>query len=716
MKFMTAIRTNVTNWCVDTFKKTGVRQWTLGALLFVALAGMLLANEVTEPVDLQVGQVAKRDIEAPYRVINRYRTDILRAAEADRAVNEAVDDESNYVINQAAAVRGKERTDQAYRIMMEAMSSSEAALNEQALETLSTRIGEATGLSFNVQLLSSATQLERERLVALQEVTGQFASRVLQNERLTEENLDEVRTALETRLQESEEYRRLVPEENERQLVAGMVASVLEPNLVLDLQSLNDAKESAMREVKPVYVERGQIIVRKGDLVAEEDIRILQDLGLLGSRSSYTTALGALMVLALMMALFGVYLYQYRRQVLTDEGHLALLALILVVVAGVVKALSFFPAEAAGYLAPIALATILIAILLDAHVAMMSAFFLSVLVGVMMGHEWKFATVALLSGLAGVFSVSRVGERSDLTRAGLIVGLASFLAMVAIGLLRAETYMVQYSFLGVVNGLASAVGAIGLFPYLESVFGITSSIRLLELSNPNQPLLRKLLMEAPGSYHHSMIVGNLAEAAVEAIGGDSLLTRVGAQYHDIGKTKRPYFFIENQYGGENPHDKISPHLSTLIITSHVKDGVDLARKFRLPECVIDFIRQHHGTTLVRYFYHKAVENAKGENCEEKDFRYQGPRPQSKETAVVLLADSVEAAVRTLSRPTPGRIEGLVRKIIKDHLADGQLDASNITLRDLDKVADAFVKVLTGIFHSRVDYPESVLREMEAKRA
>lgn len=717
MKHASALRANMTKWSVDIFKKASVRQWSLIALVYVALGGMLLVNVVGEPIDLYEGQVATRDVEAPYRIVNQYRTEMLRAAQADRAVKDAVDDESNYVVNQAIAVRAKERINQAFRILGERSTSGvEQPPGPEEIASVKERLLETAELNLEDGLITQAMQMERTRLVAVQEVSAQFAATLLQNERITPENLEPLRIGLEADLASSVEYGRLVSDAGERALVAALVGSVLEPNLVLDLERLNRAKEAAMREVKPVYIERGQIIVRKGDLVTEEELRVLQDLGLLSGRSNYTTALGVLALLAIMMAIFGAFLYQHRRSILTDENHLALLGLLLVVVTGLVKALSFFPSEAAGYLAPIALATMLIAILLDAHVAMMSAVFLSVIVGITMGYELKFATVALVSGLAGVFSVSRVGERSDLTRAGLLVGAAGVASMLAIGLLRSEMFMVQFSFLGIVNGLASAIGAIGLFPYLESVFGITSSIRLLELSNPNQPLLRKLLMEAPGSYHHSMIVGNLAEAAVEAIGGDSLLTRVGAQYHDIGKIKRPYFFIENQYGGENPHDKISPHLSTLIITSHVKDGVDLARKHRLPECVIDFIRQHHGTTLVKYFYHKACENAKDEVCDEKDFRYPGPKPQSKETAVVLLADSVEAAVRTLSRPTPGRIEGLVRKIIKDHLADGQLDASNITLRDLDKVAETFVKVLTGIFHSRVDYPESVLREMEAKRA
>ena len=200
-------------------------------------------------------------------------------------------------------------------------------------------------------------------------------------------------------------------------------------------------------------------------------------------------------------------------------------------------------------------------------------------------------------------------------------------------------------------------------------------------------------------------MGNLAEAAAEAIGADGLLARVGAAYHDVGKVRRPYFFVENQLGGDNPHDRISPSLSTLIITSHVKEGIELAKQYKLPAVITDFIRQHHGDDLVKYFYHKAVESDKDGSVDERDFRYPGPKPQTKETAIVMLADAVEAAVRSLSRPTPGRIEGLVRKIIKSRLNEGLLDESDLTLKDSDKVAEAFVQVLSGIYHHRVEYPD-----------
>jgi putative nucleotidyltransferase with HDIG domain len=243
---------------------------------------------------------------------------------------------------------------------------------------------------------------------------------------------------------------------------------------------------------------------------------------------------------------------------------------------------------------------------------------------------------------------------------------------------------------------------------------VITAMKLIELSNPNQPLLRKLLVEAPGTYHHSIMVGNLAEAATEAVGGNSLLARVGAYYHDIGKTKRPYFFVDNQFGAENPPDRLSPALSALIIASHVKDGLELAHEHKLPEAISQFIREHHGTTVIRYFYRKAVEMDTGDGVDETDFRYDGPKPQTKETAIVMLADASEATTRTLKNPTPQTIEQVVRRLIKERLEDGQLDEANLTLKDLDVIAQTFTRVLTGVFHQRIEYPERVLKEMERR--
>jgi putative nucleotidyltransferase with HDIG domain len=270
------------------------------------------------------------------------------------------------------------------------------------------------------------------------------------------------------------------------------------------------------------------------------------------------------------------------------------------------------------------------------------------------------------------------------------------------------------TFFGLLNGLLSGVLAIGILPYLETLFGITSSIRLLELANPNHPLLKRLLLEAPGTYHHSVLVGNLAEAAAEAVGGHPLLVRVGAYYHDIGKLKRPYFFSENQFSLDNPHDKIAPSLSALIITSHTKDGVELGRQHRLPDLVLDIINQHHGTGLVSYFYQKALEKDQYDSVQELTYRYEGPKPQSKEAALVLLADTVEAAVRSLQKPTPGRIEGLVRRLIKERLNDGQLEECDLTFKDVNLITESFLRILNGMHHTRIEYPD--VKELERRRS
>jgi len=249
---------------------------------------------------------------------------------------------------------------------------------------------------------------------------------------------------------------------------------------------------------------------------------------------------------------------------------------------------------------------------------------------------------------------------------------------------------------------------IGLLPFFESVFTLVTPLKLLEISNPNHPLLKKLLIEAPGTYHHSLMVGNLAEVATEDLGGNALLARAGAYFHDVGKLKRPDLFKENQFS-ENPHDRMTPNLSAVVITAHTKDGIEIATKYKLPLVIKDIIKQHHGTTLVAYFYYKALKSNEGEEIKQKikqeTYRYEGPKPQSKEAAIVMLADSVEAAVRSMTEKTESKIEVLIRKIIKDKLDDGQLDKCQLTLADLDTIANSFMRVLSGYFHAREQYPE-----------
>jgi hypothetical protein len=254
-----------------------------------------------------------------------------------------------------------------------------------------------------------------------------------------------------------------------------------------------------------------------------------------------------------------------------------------------------------------------------------------------------------------------------------------------------------------------------LLPYLEQAFRITTSEKLLTLARPNHPLLQRLLLEAPGTYYHSVLVGNLAETAADQIGADPILSRVGAYYHDVGKIQRPYFFVENQANMENPHAKLSPSLSTMIVTSHIRDGLEYCREYKLPEAIADIVGQHHGTSLVSYFYKQAAEGEHSECIIEEDFRYEGPKPQTKEVALIMLADGCEAAVRSIAKPNMNRIENTVRRIINERLRDGQLNECELTLRDLKMIGDIFIRVLCSTCHSRIEYPAEAIRELERRR-
>jgi len=495
--------------------------------------------------------------------------------------------------------------------------------------------------------------------------------------------------------------------------------NVTRPTLTEDEETTEKLRTVARAATKKevLHYKANQKIIGAGDLVDENVYHVLEAYGLINSSNTWKTTSGIALMVLIGIGAIWMYLLQYRRDILPLLNRIVLMGLTMFLVLAIgrgVISLNLGGAEfnsLSGMLIPVAWATMTIAILIGVDVALLVAVVLAIFVAILIDPTLSTAfglqtsIVALFGGFVGVYSVSHLSQRSDLARAGLFVAAVNALMVSAIALttgMRFSVWLVGL-LLGTVNGVASSFLTVGALHWFESGFRITSSVRLLELSNPNRPLLKRLLMEAPGTYHHSILVGNLAEAAAEVLQADATLVRVGSMYHDIGKLKRPYFFSENQFAQDNPHDKIAPTLSSLIITSHVKDGLEMAKENKLPLQIQNIIAQHHGDGLVTFFYHKALED-NGEVPEEA-FHYEGPKPQTKEVALVCLADSVEAAVRSMKQPTPGRVEGLVRKIIKDKLNDGQLNQCDLTFQDLDRIAIAFVRVLNGIFHSRVEYPE-----------
>lgn len=418
-----------------------------------------------------------------------------------------------------------------------------------------------------------------------------------------------------------------------------------------------------------------------------------------------------LLVLGTLFAL-AIYLYKYQKEVLTSSRLVLLLGLILVTLVFAARIITpFFP----GYLIPVAGIAMLVTILFDYKLAIVTVLGASIFTGIITGNHSEYIMVGALSGLLAVYTVSQVSERSELTRAGFLVSIGLAYLTFAVSLVMGHTFIetLRNAGWGLLSGISSAVLTIGTLPFLESVFHITTPLRLLELSSPNQPLLKELMINAPGTYNHSIVAGNLVEGAAEAIGANPLLARVGAYYHDIGKMKRPFFFIENQLN-DNEHDKINPNLSCLIITAHVKEGVEIAKENKLPQEIIEIIQEHHGTTIVSYFYHRAKERIEKQEISEDDFRYSGIKPRSKEAALVMLADSVEAAARTMAKPSLNRLEQLIRKITQSKLHDGQLDESELTLADLEKIVRAFTQVLASVYHYRIEYPKAEVRPFKRR--
>lgn len=379
-------------------------------------------------------------------------------------------------------------------------------------------------------------------------------------ERISEDGLRDARDAFEADVH----AQRLTPELMEAGTIIGR--QLIQPNLVLDTEKVNRARQAAVDAVEPIFIMKGEIIVRKGDVVRPEHVELLRDVGLIKTGRDYGAFLGVIFLVSILLILGGTFLYQNRSDVLHNEILLALVGSVLITMLLLGKLFSVIAWSGAPFLNPSALAGLLLTLLIDSKVAAIVTIILAILLTIINDMSWMIGVLALIGGLTAILSVSKVSERGDLMRAGFIVGGVKLLLMITLGgLLGKDISLILHSYLGgLFSGVLASIVAIGILPYLESVFKVTSSLRLLELSNPNHPpLMRRLMLEAPGTYHHSILVGNLAEAAAEAVGGaDGLLARVGSHYHDIGKLKRPYFFVENQVGMENPHDKMAPSLST----------------------------------------------------------------------------------------------------------------------------------------------------------
>lgn len=499
---------------------------------------------------------------------------------------------------------------------------------------------------------------------------------------------------------------------NIEDILKEMCDSLVNPNYFFDQAKTDEAIKEALKNVSKVMIKKNQTIVKEGEPITQRQITILTELGLVGEGISkdyiYTYIIIAFYVLFILILQY-MYFKKERKEVLHNTKLVFLILLLNLLSLATTRIFTFVSL----FLIPIACSPILITVFLDYKVSVIISSLNLMLIAVIVGFDPQIILVGIVGTIVASTSLRKISQRNDILYSTIYVAIAVSIVVLSSGILLSNNIK-KIAFdmgLAALGAFISGILAMGLLPFLESSFSLVTNMKLLELSNPNSPLLKRLLMEAPGTYHHSVMVANLAEVAAQEVGANPMLARVGAYYHDVGKIKKPFFFGENQLGGVNPHDKISPSLSASIIISHVKDGLDLAKEYDIPSSISDMIVQHHGTTLVKYFYYTLKNNSDDpDSIKEEDFRYPGPKPQSKEAAIIMIADSVEAAVRSIKDPTFDKIENMVNNIVKDKLNSDQLNECDLTFRDLETIKNCFLKVLKGIYHHRIEYPKEKGKE------
>lgn len=676
-------------------------------LLGIFFLILTLNNVYTEIYDIERFNRAKESIRSPITIENELET--------RRKVREAVQSiEDRYDIQEEIL---EERTEY-IREVFDAIAKLEekkddektvraSLTNQEKVRRLNEILSSEITDSINDNVLYQLVQLPKD----VRESGKNFFIKSLtetMNNGVRTENIQSARAELKQDIKYSE-----LSEDIKSPLTTLSEFAIVE-NSFYDPDTTMNARKEAASSVDPVVIRAGDIIVREGQTITTEIYEDLKLAGLLNEERNIYPVLGLIILIFLIIGVIAHEMNLMNRVNKLDKGTVISIILISVIVVLLMKITSLFTTQTNQFffVVPIATGALLIKQLISERFAIVLAALYAILGSIIFNGEIpgslnvEVFTYFFLSQIAAVIFLRNIKDRLAIVRAGFGMAIVNVLIVFSFIFLSFEKYslisiLTQSSF-AVSSALLSAILTLGLLPFFETSLGILSDIKLLALSNPNQPLLRRLLVEAPGTYHHSVMVANLSEAACETIGANGLLARVGSYYHDIGKTLHPHYFIENQVSIQNPHDFIDPLESAEIIINHPYDGAAMLKKHRLPKEIIDIAMEHHGTTLLKFFYYKEKEI--NENVKESDFRYPGPKPQSKEAAIICICDSVEAAVRSLKEPTKEKIDEIVSNIINDRLMDGQLDETPLTLQELTSIQKTINETLKGIFHSRIQYP------------
>jgi putative nucleotidyltransferase with HDIG domain len=687
------------------------------ALLVAALSAILGLDVLPAQTQLELGRPAPTSVQAPRAA--QYVSEVL--TERDRqAARDAVQPQYDFTVERGAAVAAEQ-----VRELERRLAPTDAAFSSDVTdENRATLLADVAPADIGEDNLATLVSLDATRWEAVRTESARVLDSIERAE-LRDTELATMRNGLESRFAGDLSNKEIL-------LGAALIRPLVVANSSYSAELTQQAQDRAAEQVPDTIKEweRGETIVRSGDRVDDVAWEAIEFFNLNQGGLDVARLVGFVVLSILVIALLLVWTWRFRREFWHRNNVLLLLSLLLLVS---VFALKLTAGRAwLPYALPLAAVGMLVTVLLDSSAAMVLTALIAILASAVNGGGLELAAYTMLGGIAGIVGVRRGDRLAVFVQAGIGVFVVQAFTVAVFALLGDQDLqgVLQLLLAAAVSAGGAAVAAVGSFAVIGSLFGIVTVFQLLELANPSQPLLRRLLVETPGTYHHSLMVGNLAERAAEVIGADALLTRVAAYYHDIGKLSNPAAFIENQAGGDNIHDDLDPETSAQLLKSHVSAGIDIAYKSGLPKALIAFIPQHHGTGVMSYFYARArqqaaapyggVETPEGRKAAEavdvRKFRHGGPKPQSREAAIIMLADSVEASVRSLASRDEAAIRAMVARIIEERIADDQFDECDLTLRDIEQIREAFVKQLLGMYHQRVAYPQNKVVELESRRA
>ena len=682
--------------------KNDIRKILIFIGVFVLSYILLITAIKPRQYSLSVGDIPRTDIKAPRDTIDEKAT-----KEAEDKALEKVDKQ----YTQKSEV--KKQAEDNIKQLFDKISSIISSRNTQESETTDediNKLKEVDGIKLNNTQYKELLNISKDYIDVLEKNVLEIIDKTY--EKNIDENDEESLNAAKESAALS--VSKLNLNDNLSPVIETLVRSQINPNCFYDEEKTREVMDETRKSVAKVVIKQNQIIVKEGVPVTQDELDILSDLGMLDNGKNLSTYLYVYLVLAVFLGMIMFLQYNYidrnYREIFKDIKKIALISVINLMTLVFARTIGLV----SPFMIPFACAPMLFTLLINFKVSLVVSILNVIIVSIATGFDAQVIMVGVVSTILGATLLRKMQQRNDLLYSTLYVSVVGTIITLSTGILISSNLreVLAKSGLTFVGGVLSGIFALGILPFLEGTFNEVTTLKLLELSNPNSPLLKKLLMEAPGTYHHSMLVANLAEMAAEEIGANSVIVRIGSYYHDIGKTERPYFFGENQMGGENPHNHIPPNLSAKIIISHVKDGIELAKKYNLPKVIEDIIAEHHGTTLVKYFYYTMKNNSPNpDEINEEDYRYPGPIPNSKESGIIMLADSVEAAVRSIKEPNEEKIKDMINNIINDKLSSGQLNNCDLTIKDIEKIKKCFLTALNGIYHHRIEYPKEKIRKL-----